>query len=259
MTLLPHPNRDVLGRRGELYPDYKCASVCSVPGCSRFSDHAHHIWRRSFLSGPYAWVLLWNDVEMGNLTGLCWKHHEEVTKGETMIKLMRDGTLHWFAKVDNIAGDCGELFPQPPRRGTCPAAAEDNEPVGPAHAETCPTCKRTIKKTEGKREPARNRARWSIHVPQDERENGADVLDTLLEECGKLFGHDIDKKMRYFTAAQALALVVQHGARMVRSEDIGGRSEGEEVEGVGVPEGSDRVRTPERVDGGPFQDGPDGG
>ena len=64
----------------------------------------------------------------------------------------------------------------------------------------------------GERRP---RATWSISVPKDERENGADVLDTLLAEAAKILDRDEHKSWRYFTAVEALAAFVQHGHLMV--------------------------------------------
>jgi hypothetical protein len=88
---------------------------------------------------------------------------------------------------------------------------------GPGAKATCPTCKRTLPKPKDeKTEEKRERRTWSITVPMDEREDGAETLDTLLEECRRLFGHDESKTVRYFTLAQALALVVQHGHRLVQ-------------------------------------------
>ena len=80
---------------------------------------------------------------------------------------------------------------------------------GPGQVERCPTCERALPKPHTDAE-TRVRRGWTIAVPVDERENGADVLDSLLDECRKLFGHDTNRKVRYYTVAQALALVVQN-------------------------------------------------
>ncbi len=84
---------------------------------------------------------------------------------------------------------------------------------GPALAEKCPTCDRALPKPH-KDEEEKVRKGWTIAVPVSELENGADVLDELLNECRHLFGHDESKKVKYYTIVQALALVVQNGHKM---------------------------------------------
>lgn len=85
---------------------------------------------------------------------------------------------------------------------------------GPAHnREKCPTCERPLPQPH-KGEEEKVRKGWTIAVPVAELEDGADVLDTLLDECRTLFGHDSNKKVKYYTLSQALALVVQNGHKM---------------------------------------------
>lgn len=84
---------------------------------------------------------------------------------------------------------------------------------GPALAEKCPTCDRALPKPHSGEEE-KVRKGWTIAVPVSELENGAQVLDDLLNECRQLFGHAESKKVRYYTAVQALALVVQNGHKM---------------------------------------------
>lgn len=94
-----------------------------------------------------------------------------------------------------------------------------SDSVGPAATECCPTCSRPLPRPKGeKREKPRLRRSWTVNVPKDEQEDGADVLDTLLEECRKLFGHSSHANLKYHTVVQALALVVQHGHKLVASE-----------------------------------------
>lgn len=233
MTRLPAENRNVVGIDYDAaHPKYKVGPLCAVPGCSKLADHAHHIWRRSFLTGDYGWVQLEDGAVVQNLCGLCYMHHNDVTENRAVIAYWRLDGSRWFTWEDSR----GEfhLEPQPKIWGSSNAtesgggASRDNDaaapdspvtsngPVGPAHSEKCPTCKRALRpkeatKTEGKR-PRKN---WTITVPVDERENGADVLDTLMDECAKIFGHDETRALRYFTLAQALALVVSHGHLMV--------------------------------------------
>lgn len=214
MTKLPAENRDVEGIEYSLgFPKYKVGPLCAVPGCSRLADHAHHIWRRSFLTGDYGWVKLWDGTIVQNLCGLCYMHHNLVTENRAQI-LWRDGFFAWSPQ------NGGEylLDPQPKIWAVTSNDPEPEEHThdGPASQEKCPTCQQTIRRKDAaKKEGKRNREKWSITVPVDARENGAAVLDTLMEECQKLFGHDETKALRYFTLVQALSLVVQHGDRMM--------------------------------------------
>lgn len=65
----------------------------------------------------------------------------------------------------------------------------------------CSRCKRPVKDTS-KAEPARKRKRWVIAVP-DDAEDGADVLDTLVEEARKDLGRD-EGTPAYFVLVDAL-------------------------------------------------------
>ena len=104
-----------------------------------------------------------------------------------------------------------------PKLAFTPPTTTSLEPVdvieGPALAEKCPTCDRALPKPH-KDEEEKVRKGWTIAVPVAELENGAEVLDSLLEECRHLFGHDENKKVKYYTLSQALALVVQNGHKM---------------------------------------------
>ena len=215
MTLLPLENRNIIALRGDKYPDYKVGPICSAPGCSKFTDHAHHLWRRSFTAGACSWIKLPDDTVTGNLCGLCWRHHEEVTVNT--VQIVWSNGFYW---KDHQGGYVRLLDPQPPRYPTNvteePQKAAEALLDGPASNPKCPSCKRTLPHThDKKKEGTRKRVQWSIHVPQDQQEDGADVLDTLVEECGKIFGHDENKRTKYFTVVQALALVVQNGNKLV--------------------------------------------
>lgn len=221
MTRLPAENRDVVGiEYGPAYPKYKVGPLCSHPMCSKIADHAHHIWRRSFLAGDYGWVQLWNGTIVQNLTGLCYQHHDLITVNKNDILYTDSGRFIWSMPS---AGPNGLVLQPEPKKWSAAetfreivAEEERHEHVGPGASEKCPTCKRAIKReSTGPKEAKRHREKWTITVPKDERENGADVLDSLLDSCAQLFGHDETRELRYFTLVQALALVMQHGEKMV--------------------------------------------
>ena len=217
MTKLPAENRNVVGLSGREHPHYRVGPLCAAPGCSRIADHSHHIWRRSFLHGDYAWVGLWDGRTVGNLVGLCWRHHADITENRSEIHWT--GTSYtWRDTRDSRQVSPGFetaqeflLDPQPPAYG---AAAAPRRHVhlepGPGASEMCPTCGKAIKQKKDRLEEPRVRKSWAVAVPVDKREDGADVLDVLMIECARIFHHDDSKKVKYFTLVQALALVVQH-------------------------------------------------
>lgn len=225
MTKLPADDRLVIGLAGDEYPKYKVGPLCSVPTCSRLADHSHHIWRRSFVIGDKPWVKYPDGTITGNLTGLCYQHHQCITENIDWISWNDWNHQYWYNFGDGsvTAASTVALSPQPPIYGEDPPV-EDHDGAevihlhGPGSVEKCPACHRAMPRPKEKMEEKRPRKAWTITVPVDKRENGADVLDTLLEECGKVFGHDETKSTRYFTLVQALALVVQHQERMLADE-----------------------------------------
>lgn len=64
-------------------------------------------------------------------------------------------------------------------------------------------------------EAPKRRKTWTVQVPNEATEDGALVLDTLIEECADLFHRDMSQSnLRYYVLAQALALVIQNGHRL---------------------------------------------
>lgn len=238
MTRLPTESRDYLGLNleyGDQYADYKVGPTCSVPGCARLADHAHHIVRRSELGGPFAWVRMPDGVEVGNLTGLCFNHHNEVTENKTQIRYV-DGVFYWVVPLGEPTGDnflltqevdAHPLVPQPPTPGEEPGgfplapaveAPEDTRPV-------CPGCGRKMPKPkiDSAREEKKPRGTWAIAIPMDERENGADVLDEMLEGIrDKLdatgMSYSEDSNAKYYILATGMGLLLQHFDHVVADE-----------------------------------------
>jgi hypothetical protein len=83
---------------------------------------------------------------------------------------------------------------------------------------TCPTCKRKLPVKKEKLEKERKRTTWSIRVPKDHLENGAEILDSLLEECRDILGRDENEKTRYYTLVESLALLLQHDHLLEKAE-----------------------------------------
>lgn len=209
MTRLPAENWNVQGYDG---PKYKVGPKCSVPDCNRWADHGHHIWRRSFLAGDYRWVLLWDETVVQNLTGLCYLHHEQVTGTDARIEYRstvdRTGSFAWVSEVE----DGGLLDPQPQTLIEFTGAPDTKrrEYVYDSDDDACPTCgKRKKPKDELPPGPKRPRATWSVSVPKDERENGADVLDALELGCAEKLGREEHASHKYFVLAEVMAHFLQ--------------------------------------------------
>lgn len=219
MTRLPTDSWDVSPHTGDLFPKYKCSSLCAHPTCSRFADHAHHICRRSFIIGDVAWVSYADGPIVGNLCGLCYMHHEMITLNRSAILWDSKLKRYIWTNTDLGTGEVGEslgpLYPHPPLHAERVAGPKGKPPHvhGPADDSLCPECQRPLKRpkeTGEKKEDAKRRKTWAITVPDDTDEDGALVLDTLVEECAKLFGREGEGKLRYYVVAQALALIIQN-------------------------------------------------
>lgn len=208
MTLLPHEDWSVAGVEGDRYT---VGPYCQAPGCKRPVDHKHHLWRRSFIGGDYWWVRVpinGGTKTIRNVVGLCWHHHEDVTgtggghkawvrwipEAQHFIWMENDGYDHWI--------QTGTLS-----LPALPEPAPDQE-----EAERCPTCGKLQKvKHDHEPQPKRARKTWTVQVPADQ-EDGAAILDELVEACAEVFGHDEYKSAlrRYFTVSQALIVVLQN-------------------------------------------------
>lgn len=212
MTRLPTESWDVKAYEGPLFPKYTIPTLCSAPNCSRFADHAHHIARRSFIGGDVWWVSYEDGPVVGNICGLCWRCHEAVTLNNAAI-VWEDRNKQYTWTQHKVA--MGKLHPHPPMHAEkWPDKHEHAHIEGPGSNSLCPECHRPLRQPKEpgqKSEDAKRRKTWSIAVPDDTDEDGALVLDTLVEECAKLFGREDGGKLRYFVVAQALALVVQNG------------------------------------------------
>ena len=204
MTRLPNENWDVTGVEG---PAYKVGPKCSVATCNHWADEAHHIWRRSFLSGDYRWVRLWNDTVVQNMTALCWRHHRQVTDNQARIDYFDDPdrATGEFTFID-IDEHEQVLVPQPKTLREFTNAEPDDIVAVVTEDAPCPTCghrKRTV--TELEPGAKRNRASWTVSVPKDERENGAAVLDELALACAEKLGRADHRSWKYYTLAEVLA------------------------------------------------------
>jgi hypothetical protein len=78
--------------------------------------------------------------------------------------------------------------------------------LGPTPGKPCPTCQRKVPEPY-KGIAKRKRVSWTTKVPQDEQENGAEILDTLHEQAEEMLGRQGQPK--YYTLAQVYAFFIQ--------------------------------------------------
>jgi hypothetical protein len=183
MTLAPIENRRVRGVEATRYP---LNPQCSHPECSEAAQDPHHIFRRRLIGNDSWFVEITEDDGGGefdpeiqggvrvlpHVTGLCRKHHDEVTEHLSWIKL-EDGEFVWYGRaneppasedyrpldaIDAAWSMVGPLSPQPGGRDTPP---------------------RRRKKFEG--EKRRKRKTISLRVPDDTEDGGA-IWDELLDD-----------------------------------------------------------------------------
>lgn len=207
--------------RGVKGPTYKVGPRCSNPRCRRIAEHAHHIWPRSFLKGDYPWVELPDGSIQGNLTGLCADCHDDITGRigghKAAIRMGIDDYRLWWCRTTGHNGSMDyepldPIVPQPPTREAPVASPADIE------SESCPTCGQSRRRRSslppGER---RRRKSWTIAVP-DDQEDGATVLDALVDDLSPIFGYSDHPNNRYFTVARALVHAQQDKQRLVTSD-----------------------------------------
>jgi hypothetical protein len=215
ITLVPFEEQHKVS--GAVGPVYTVPHECAHPDCDVRDIQRHHLCRRSFLAGAYDWIE-YEGVMIQNIVGLCLEHHQQVTENKAWITWSNLGFFSWVSldEHDHLYGIERKLVPHP-QVGLTPDMSGGYVPE--ENPEVCPTCLRPHRK-KTKTEQARLRKQWTISVPVDEREKGADVLDTLLEETRKLMAaaglpYGDEDNARYFVLTGALSLLVLHGERVL--------------------------------------------
>jgi hypothetical protein len=227
MTLLPIDDWSVKGVDGDTY---KVGPYCAAPGCKKPVDHKHHLWRRSYLAGNFWWVKVpFQNAEafglttIRNVVGLCWRHHEDVTgQGGGHAAWIRwdpqRQNFHWLERTpdDKFISIGTFSLPAAPPADAAPSSPEGRE------AERCPTCGKRQGHPHPEHEPGPKRPAksWTIKVPADD-EDGAVILNELVEGCAEIFGHDeyTSRLKRYYTVVQALSVVLQNRERIAAEVD----------------------------------------
>jgi len=224
VTLSPTENRQVRGVKG---PPYKVGPICSNPNCTAWADDPHHLWRRSELGGPFDWVaILVNGEEriVANKTGLCVPCHRDVTGGPGghRARIVYDeglGTFGWALVTPQGEHMTGALDPHPPTLETLSRALGHSP-----ESEACPFCGQQPRRraSVSRQTGARRRKSWRVMVP-DDAENGAEILDTLVEDVGLTIGVDPVNSGRYYILLPVLYHACQSKTALVDSlKGIGG-------------------------------------
>jgi len=229
VTLPPWAGPEVRGVDGPLY---KVGPYCCNPGCHHYAEHAHHIFARSDhrLKRAYDWVEIKGAVYQ-NLTGVCARCHDDLTGGPgghvTAIKLVGlDYAWEWmWCVVQKGDGDnnilsvpLAPIDPQPLTPETFALSRASGDPA----SEPCPTCGH-VKRARPSSTPGRARKSWTIKVPADELENGAEVLDTLVDDMGIVLGVEPNQTGRYYIVVPVLYYAHQEKQRYVESNSgVGG-------------------------------------
>jgi hypothetical protein len=187
--LKPIENRNVRGVASERYPINK---KCAHPECNEPAT-VHHIFPRSMIKSDSYFVEIEDNafVESGrgvkpesivipHAVGLCGSgttgHHGDVEEHRAWIKY-EDGEFVWYDRspTDGYVADgavawnkVGPLNPQPGSREGKP------------------------KRKRYTGQARRQRVNWQVKVPKDEQEDGAGILDDLLEQCKDALGVEQD-------------------------------------------------------------------
>jgi hypothetical protein len=148
---------------------------------------------------------------IGNVLGLCALHHDEVTGriGGHKAAIRWEGRLLW-ANVRTLPFGIEYEYEGPLDFQTPLGSDEailDLPDIGP---DECPTCHRSRKAPKGPKREARKRGTWTVAVPKDEEEDGAQILDDYVEALVHVFGLDPDggRLTRYHGITRACAFVL---------------------------------------------------
>jgi hypothetical protein len=211
--------------RGVQGPAYTVAARCSNPNCTSWSDDPHHIWSRKHLGGPFDWVAVMTtagEYVCANKTGVCRPCHDDLTGrgGGHKARIIFDLKSRTFAWALGATGPTtGFLDPQPPTPDSLTHVlgqrSESEEP--------CPFCGQAKRRRPAaSRAPGRRRKTWRVLVPAD-AEDGADILDALVEDVGLTLGIDPAVSGRYYILLPVLYHACQSKAALVESlQGVGG-------------------------------------
>lgn len=192
--------------RGVASERYILNKRCAHPECSEPAADAHHAFPRSAIGGdswfveitePYGgeepnehgFVTL-PTIVIPHVTGLCRAHHHDVEEHRAWIKL-DGGTWSWWVRDESEGWiELGLLNPQP--------GSQEGKPK-----------RRKRKGTPG----GAKRVNISFHVPVSEQENGAELLDELIDQLEERIRGDDEHRSPYYTLADALSYALLNSDR----------------------------------------------
>ena len=229
MTRLPTETWDVVALPGE--PAYELNLQCAAPGCMEPGEEDHHIWPRSFTKDASAYWVSVKGYKAPCRVALCNRHHRQITGGigghEAHIVYAENHVFYWVSREELARGEASmPLLPQPgpgPMQLTVDGVEIPHDHVVGQNGQTtkCPRCKGegTIVKQEkaakSEQQEARPKVTWAVRVPKDEREDGYEVLDGLMDGCIDLLVdakmiRDRNKGANYYALVAALAYFQQN-------------------------------------------------
>jgi hypothetical protein len=227
VTFLPVDYRErgrVVGVKG---PKYKVGRVCCNPNCSRDTQDAHHMWRRSEIVKDFDWVNFDGWI-VACKVGVCIHCHIALTEGKMSIRLDEEARLFDWCIVtgSKTTGDVkhnpvGRIDPQP----LTPELHATLAPDQGTGSEDCPFCGQSKR-----RRPrlgtavGRRRKTWLVQVPADDLEHGAEVLDSLVENLSPFVPNaDGSTVGRYYVLVPVLAYAQMNVKNFVSTmEGVGG-------------------------------------
>lgn len=199
MTLLPAPvandRHHIVGAKGDKIPP---AYLCAHPACMERAQERHHLFRRSELKGAYDWIVKYaasgDAVKLPNVVDLCREHHRYLTENLSWVRL--DATQFvWCDRVFDEWVPAGPLTRDVDESLYCTACGRPHVRKPPKDAPKLAT---------------RRRKSVAITVPDDE-EDGAAVLDTLVDAICDDLGYEGSKGLaRYHALTAAAAFTLQH-------------------------------------------------
>lgn len=200
---------------------YTVGPACANPTCRGHADHAHHIASRSALGGEYDWIEI-DGVIIGNKTGLCAECHNVVLHDQAKaVILWIEGEFWWCLTTGSKATNNREQHPvaplsyQPPTPDTL---AERETGIPHVESEHCPMCGQFKRRRREPGTPRLRRKTWIVKVPNEEVEDGAEVLDTLVENLSLLIPNsDAGLAGRYYVLVHALAYSTMHSGNFAQT------------------------------------------
>lgn len=208
MTLPPSESRRVTGLKdGQLKFLRKMAlnETCSMPECDAPTEDGHHIFARSVI-GNDAWVVeIVTDTETivtPHVTGLCRPHHRDVEEHRAWIRY-QGGIFEWYDRAFPAHGETkydkledidwtliGKLTPQPGEKPFTTA----------------------VKKAKTVKKEGRLKAMYGVRIPADEKENGFDVIEGLVDGFREKYAAEMgwsETCPRYYCIVAALVKGLQ--------------------------------------------------